>query len=336
MLHYETYSLSAFYGCLLAGKPDILVSFSPPLPLGLSAWALSRIWKIPWVLQLEDLYPEAAVAAGVLRQGAAANFFDWMARFQYRRAAHISVIADSFRENLLARNLSPERITLIPCWADADVVRPMPRENAFRSQHTAGRSFLVLYAGNIGLTSSLEDVLSAAAQLKNDPDVGFLIVGEGVKKPSLEAFARANELQNVTFLPYQPRELLPEVMASADLSLVTLNSDSAQSSLPSKVFTIMASARAVLAITPPQSELARLVAEAGCGITVMPGQPRLLAEAIRHYKGHLTILKGMGQRGRIQLESKYSRVGCVSRYEQMLSAVQVKAQSGISREGEAG
>ncbi len=284
------------------------------------------------MLQLEDLYPEAAVAAGVLHPGAAANFFDRMARFQYRRATHISVIAESFRESLLARRLSADQITLIPCWADPDILRPLPRENAFRLQHGGGRSFLVLYAGNLGLTSSLEDVLAAAVRLKDDPDVFFLLVGEGVKKTALEAFARENSLENVKFLPYQPRELLPEIMASADLSLVTLNSDSALYSLPSKVFTIMASARPILAIAPPHSELQRLVDENTCGITLPPGQPELLAKTIQEYKGRLTILKGMGDRGRIQLENSYSRVGCVSRYEQMLSAL----LSGGSRGGGAG
>jgi colanic acid biosynthesis glycosyl transferase WcaI len=318
LLHYGTYSLSAFYGSLLAGRPDILVSFSPPLPLGFSAWALSRLWTIPWVLQLEDLYPEAAVAAGVLQEGAVVRFFEWMARFQYRRATHISVIAEAFRTSLLAGGFPEERITLIANWADPDILRPLPKENAFRSQHAAGRRFLVLYAGNLGLTSSLEDVLAAAARLKDDPDVYFLIIGEGVKGPALEDFARENGLDNVSFLPYQPRQQLPEIMASADISLVTLNSDSALSSLPSKVFSIMASARPILAITPSQSELAHLVEASGCGITVAPGQPQALVEAIQEYKNQLTVLQGMGLRGRIQLETKYTRAGCVGSYEQML------------------
>jgi colanic acid biosynthesis glycosyl transferase WcaI len=111
-------------------------------------------------------------------------------------------------------------------------------------------------------------------------------------------------------------------MAAADISLATLNSDSALSSLPSKVFTIMASARPVLAIAPPQSELARLVAEAGCGIVVPPGQPQRLAGILREHKSQLTNLQGMGSRGRIQLEQEYSRAGCVSRYEQMLLKVE--------------
>jgi colanic acid biosynthesis glycosyl transferase WcaI len=322
LFHYGSFSLSAFYGSLLAGKPDVLVSFSPPLTLGLSAWALNRLWQIPWVLQLEDLYPEAAVAAGMLRQGAAVRFFDWMARFQYRRASHISVIAESFRESLLARDIPAERITLIPNWADPDVVRALPRENAFRLQHAAGRSFLVLYAGNIGLTSSLEDVLAAAAILKNDPDIFFLLVGEGVKKPALEAFARENDLSNVAFLPYQPRELLPEVMAAADLSLVTLNPDSALSSLPSKVFNIMASARPVLAIAPLQSEMASLVADSDCGFTVPPGRPDVLANSILEQKGRSDQLADMGRNGRNLLERRFSRKGCIDLYERMLVDLQ--------------
>jgi colanic acid biosynthesis glycosyl transferase WcaI len=94
ILHYGTYSATAFYGGLLAGKPDIVVNYSPPLPLGLSAWLLSRLWRVPWVLQLEDLYPDAAVAAGMLQNRPAIAFFAAMERFQYRQATHISLIAE--------------------------------------------------------------------------------------------------------------------------------------------------------------------------------------------------------------------------------------------------
>ncbi|MEJ2598053.1 MAG: glycosyltransferase family 4 protein, partial [Anaerolineales bacterium] len=223
ILHYGTFSATALLGGLLAGKPDILVSYSPPLPLGLSVGLLSRLWRVPWVLQLEDLYPDAAVAAGMLRNRYAIKFFGWMERFLYRQATHISLISEGFRRNLLGKGVPDEKITLIPVWADPNLVKPMPKENNFRKRHGLVNKFVVMYAGNIGLTSCLEDVLSASAILKEDADIRFVIIGEGVKKTGLQEMAQNKSLDNTLFLPYQPREDFSEMLASADLSLVTLN-----------------------------------------------------------------------------------------------------------------
>src|SRR5512138_1486965 len=132
LFHYGTYSATAFYGGLAAGRPDVLVSFSPPLPLGLSAWLLSRIWCIPWVLQLEDLYPDAAVAAGVMRNQKIISFFLKMEKFLYRNSQHISVISEGFRQTLLAKKVPRSKIEVIPVWADPDEVCPGPKENSFR------------------------------------------------------------------------------------------------------------------------------------------------------------------------------------------------------------
>ena len=332
MMHYGTYSATAFYGGLLAGKPDILVSYSPPLPLGLSAWLLSRVWHVPWVLQLEDLYPEAAVAVGALRNRAAIDFFTAMERFLYRRATHISLISEVFRQNLLGKGVPAERITLIPVWGDPDVVRPLPRENAFRDQHGLRGQFVVMYAGNLGLTSSLEDVVAAAELLNDERGIRFVLVGEGVKKPALEQVARSKGLANILFLPYQPREAFPEMLAAADISLVTLNRGSSLTSLPSKTFNIMASARPILAVTPPDSEIAHLVQDARCGLNLPPEQPKLLVEAILSLRHQGDQLLEMGQNGRSQLEARFSRARCVGMYEQLLSAL-LRTRKSTIRDG---
>lgn len=330
LFHYGTYSVSAFYGGLLAGKPDILLSYSPPLPLGLSAWMLSRLWQIPWVLQLEDLFPEAAVAAGVLRHRAVIQFFTWMENFIYKRATHISVISSIFRQTLLEKGVAPAKITLIPNWADPEIVHPLPKENAFRTQHGIDHKFIVMYAGNLGLTSCLEDVLDAAIVLKEDPDIYFLIIGEGVKKAELEKIAQANQLDHIAFLPYQPRLSFPEVLAAADINLVTLNSSSSLSSLPSKVFNIMASARPILAVAPPESELAWLVQASNSGVVIAPEQPDRLAQTILELKQQTARLDEMGRNGRYQLETTYSRANCIGMYERMFQSL-LLSKHGVSQ-----
>ena len=127
-----------------------------------------------------------------------------------------------------------------------------------------------------------------------------------------------HNMQNVLFLPYQPREVFPQVMAAADISLVTLNRSSALTSLPSKIYNVMASGRPILAVAPPESEIAQLVRDGHCGLGVPPEQPALLAETIVRAKGDAAHLSAMGERGRALLESHFSRSHCVEMYERML------------------
>jgi len=318
LFHYGTYSATAFYGGLAGDRPDVLVSYSPPLPLGLSAWLLSRIWRVPWVLQLEDLYPDAAIAAGVMNNKKVINLFLWMEQFLYKKSHHISVISESFRQTLLAKRVPNAKIELISVWADPDEVRPLPKENSFRHEHGLADKFVVMYAGNIGLTSCLEDIQLAAEILRERTDTQFVIVGEGVKKEDLEAEVRSRRLTNIVFLPYQPREVFAEMLAAADVILVTLNPGAALSSLPSKIFNAMASARPVLTVAPLGSELAHIVKEAGCGWSVPPGSPAEVAAVIVESMSQELALDHIGQNGRAYLKKYYSRNHCVDAYEKML------------------
>ena len=317
LFFYGTFSTTAFYGALFAGRPELLVAYLPPLPLGLTAWLLSILGRLPWILQIEDLYPDAAIAAGILTNKKVINFFLWLEKFLYQKVSKISVIANSFRKVILTKGISDTKIEVIPVWADPDQVQPMAKNNAFRAANSIEDEFVVLYAGNIGLTSCLEDVLHAADLLKDQAHIKFVIVGEGVKKEILQTEARSKELTNIIFLPFQPREQFAEMLAAADLSLVTLNSNAAFSSLPSKIFNVMASARPILAISPRESEIASIVQKVGCGVNIDPGSPEKLAETIVRLKMCDHLLSQMGQISRLYLETHYSRSFCVDSHERL-------------------
>lgn len=322
VLNYGTFSVGAFWGGLLQKKPDVLLSYSPPLPLGCSAAFLSRLWRVPWVLRIEDLYPDAAIAAGVLENELAIRALYRVERFLYSQADHISLISEGFRAILEDdKDVPAEKLSVIPVWADPDVVRPLPRENRFRDAHTLNGQFVVMYAGNLGHTSALEDVLVAAEHLKGVPAIHFVVVGEGVKKASLCEQAEQAELENVLFLPYQPRDMFSEMMAAADVGLVTLNYGSSRTSLPSKTFNIMSSGRPVLGVTPADSEIARLIERTDCGVNVPPERPRQLAQMILKLNQDRAHLEEMGRRGRAEIESTFSRQRCVDLFEATLQQV---------------
>ena len=244
-----------------------------------------------------------------------------MEKFLYRKAQRISVISKNFRRILLKKGVRNSRIEIIPIWADPDEVWPMQKQNMFRREHDLRDKFVVMYAGNIGLTSSLEDVIHAAEILREQKNIQFVIVGEGVKKEALEAETQSRRLTNILFLPFQPREIFPEMLAAADINLVTLNAGAALSSFPSKIFNLMASARPILAVTPCGSEIMQIVEDAGCGWNVPPESPEKLADAILQIKAKESELILMGQNGRACLEKNYSRNQCVDTHEKMLIAL---------------
>lgn len=318
IFNYGTFSALTLNGALRAERPDIIFSYSPPLPLGLSAWLLSRRWRVPWVLRVEDLYPDAAVAAGVLRNPLAIRGFGALERFLYARADQISLISAGFRRNLLAKGVPPAKLSVTPVWADPHAVQPLPKANAWRSEQGLDGAFVVLYAGALGHASALEEVVDAAALLQNSPAVRFVIVGEGVKKAALQQRAAQQQLTNVQFLPFQPRARFAEMLAAADISLVTLNAGASSFSLPSKTFNIMASARPILAVTPPDSEIAHLVTTHHCGIVVAPGQPESLAAVLRALVPSNGNLNQLGSHGRAALETHYAREQCIGAFVQLL------------------
>ncbi|MEM4725027.1 MAG: glycosyltransferase family 4 protein, partial [Candidatus Hadarchaeum sp.] len=297
LLNYGTFSMTAALGGLWARRADVVYSYSPPLTLCLSAWFVSRMHRAPWILRVEDLYPDAAVAAGVITQPSVIRALQAIEYFAYRHAAHVSLISETFRQRLLEKGVSSSKLSVMPVWADPDDVRPMPKENGFREEHHLNGKFIVLYAGNLGITSSLEDVLVAAEQTKHDNDLHWVIVGEGIKRKELIQHAQAKHLQNVLFLSYQPRHRLSEMMAAADISLVTLNAASASFSLPSKVFTIMASGRPILAISPVGSELERVVQTHQCGWNIPPGDGEALSQRVLWCKSHPDQLAEAGGPG---------------------------------------
>ena len=227
-------------------------------------------------------------------------------------------------EQSFGKGVPSDKITLIPVWADPDSIQPLPKDNAFRNEHGLNGKFVVLYAGNLGHTSALEEVVGSAEILQKTAGVRFVIVGEGVKKAALEEQARKKGLGNILFLPFQPRGTFAEVLAAGDVSLVTLNSNSSETSFPSKIFNIMASARPIVAVARPGSEIANLVKESKCGIVVRPEHPELLAEAILYMRQEVGLLCEMGRNGLAQVATRFSRAHCVERYDHMLQRVGMK------------
>jgi colanic acid biosynthesis glycosyl transferase WcaI len=315
---FGSFCATAMLGSALAPKPDVVYCVLPPLPLGASAQLVATLRGTPTVINLQDIYPEIAVRLGYLRNRRAIRFFEAMERFIYRRASRIVVITESFRENLLRKGVAPEKLHVIPNWADGDEIRPGPRENDFRARAGLNGEFCVVYSGGLGHNSQLDPVIEAAKITSGEPH-RYLIIGDGPRRAALQARAAELSLHNVRFLPYQPAELYPQVLAASDVQIVSLHPAATDMSLPSKALKILASGRPMIAVARKDCDLTRLVRAAGCGFTVEPDDAEGLADAVRRLAASPPTQKAMGVNARRYFLQHFERGRCVDKIESVLT-----------------
>jgi colanic acid biosynthesis glycosyl transferase WcaI len=300
-------------------RPDVVMGVLPPITTGPTVWLVSLLRRAPLALNVQDVYPDS-----IFRSRWLAWINRALERFLLSRAARITALSETQREMVVSRGADPARVHVIPMWTDLEGVRPEPRENAFRAEHTAGARFLALYAGNLGVYSGIGVLLDAADRLRGDPRIRILIVGRGHGRDALVARAAELTLPNVTFLPTQPRERLSEMLAASDVGLVTLDPRLSVGNVPSKTFTIMAAGRPVLAAVGSQNEIARVVAESGCGIVVPPDSPDAIAKILRGWADDTSPLDAMGRRGRSWAEQYHDRVLAVRAFEALLDGARAR------------
>lgn len=322
LLSYLSFSLLAAAAGLLARRSyDAILCPNGGFLTGIAASVLGAARGVPFVLNVQDLYPETPVRAGQLKDGPAVRVLEWLERYQYRRAAHITVIAPAFRDNLLAKGVPPHKVSVIPNFADVEVIRPLSRDNPWSRRHGLADRFVVAHAGNVGYVYDLETLLHAAARLSAYSDILFLIVGDGVMKPRLQELAGELGLANVRFLPFQPSEDLPWLRAACDVHLSLYRPGSARYSMPSKLYEIMASGRPLVASAEPDSDVRRLVDESGCGLGLEPGDPEALAEAVLRLRADPALRQALAASGRAHAERSYSRTRVADQYERLLASV---------------
>ncbi len=320
-INYLSYTFMSVVGGLMAEKPDVILCVNPPITVGFSGWLLSLARRAPMVFNVQDVWPDCLVIIDQLRSPLLRSVFKRLEKFIYRVSARVTVLSEGMKENLLRKGVPAEKVVVIPNWANLEAIRPVEKENSFRAAHGLNGLFVVMFAGNLGFIAMLDNVIEAARLLEDEPHIQFLIVGEGNAKPGLVSRAGELGLKNVRFLPTQPQNVLPEMLGAADLSLVTLNRRLGQLNVPSKIYSIMASARPALASVPEDSEIARLVKVADCGLGAPPEDPRSLAEAIRSLSRQPEQLQRFGVNGRRYVRERFDRRNLTAQYHELLSQV---------------
>jgi colanic acid biosynthesis glycosyl transferase WcaI len=312
-------ALSAAIATVSAPRPDGVLALSPPLTLGLAGWEAGRVRRAPFVFNVQDVFPDVAIELGVITNPGLIRLAQGLERSIYRLADAVTVLSDDLRDNVAAKlhGRDAGKVHVIPNFVDTTHIRPAPSENGYRSEFGLTGRTVVMYAGNVGLSQSLDLVLHAARKLGDRRDVAFVINGGGAAQADLERRAAGSD--NVRFVDVQPKDRLPEVLAAADIHVVPLRRGLARASVPSKTYSILAAGRPIVASVDPGTEVANLVERAGAGIAVPPDDPEAFTAAITRLIDAPDEAARMGRAGRAYVEQWASPAAVAARYEALFA-----------------
>lgn len=296
-------------------RPDVVLVMSPPLTLGLPGWVVARLRRAAFVFNVQDIFPDVAVEVGAITNRRLISILRWLERFVYRRADAVTVLSSDLQENVVEKIGSASTVRVIPNFVDVERFTVGDRATAYREEIGAGDRTVVMYAGNIGYSQPLDLAIETARRWHGvRDDVLFVINGGGSERPRLEALA--DGLPNVVFKEFQPAERLPEVLASGDVHLIALKRGLARSSVPSKLYSILAAGRPVFASIDPDTEVSRVLAEHDCGRSVGPEDLDAFAEGLAALIDDPDRV-AMGERGRRFVETWVSPVGVATAYGEL-------------------
>ncbi|HEX3050388.1 MAG TPA: glycosyltransferase family 4 protein [Aggregatilineaceae bacterium] len=314
--------ISMILGFFAIGRQNVVFAVSPPLTIGLVGWILSVFKRAKLVYNVQELYPDTAITMGVLKENSfIARVLKWVELFIYRRSAALTVICQPFADVIAAKGIAPNKIHVIPNFVDTEFVQPGPKNNSLARELGLYEKYVVLYAGNIGMTQSFDTLMEVANRLQDETRIVFLIVGDGARRSHVEARVREQHLNNVKVLAYQPRSRVPDIYAMSDLCLVPLMTGTAKTTIPSKLYTIMASGRPALVAVDEESDLVQTVKDAQSGIAVKPDDIDALLQGIQQAFENQQKFAELGQNGRWYVERYLSRQAVSAQYHKLIQEI---------------
>lgn len=319
-LRYVLVNVKQYFRGRRAKGIDLILSGSTPPTQGLLCGLVKKKLKVPFVYNLQDIFPDSLVNARMTKKGS----LIWkigrkIEDFTYRSADKIIVISEGFKRNIMEKGVPEEKIVVIPNWVDATEVYPVPREeNVLFARYGLDPSrFYVCYSGNIGHSQNLPLLLETARILHDElPRCCFVLIGAGAAKAELEKAIAQQGIDNIILLPFQPYEIIAHGFSLGDAGLVISKPGIGGSSVPSKTWSIMAAQRPVIASFDADSELFQLVQEQNVGMAVPAGDARALTEAIKAIEKDPEGARAMGERGRQYVVNNLSREKCTAMYVQ--------------------
>jgi len=302
-----SFAFTSVITALRAESPDVVVGTTPPIFQAVSACVVSALRRKPLLLEVRDLWPDFAIDMGILKNPFAIRMAQWLERVLYRRASHLLVNSPAYRDHLIGKGIGSDRISLIPNGVDPEMFDPDERGEHLRRQFGLNGKFVVTYAGALGIANDIDTVLQAAKLLMQyEPDIHFLLVGDGKERSRLEQKAQLMALDNVTFAGPQPKNQMVEFLAASDAFVAILQDiPMFRTTYPNKVFDYMAAGRpTILAI---DGVIRDVVEKGNGGIFVPPGDALALSEAARSLYRNQELCCRMGADARAFVAENFHR-----------------------------
>ncbi|MFC2166818.1 glycosyltransferase family 4 protein [Acidobacteriota bacterium] len=317
LIAWSIYTGFSIINLLAVKKGDVLFLRLPPLQLGVTGFFAKKLRKAKIILSVQDIHPDLSIESGLLKKPWAIRLAKCFEKWIYKNSDEIVVISEGFKKNLKEKDVNTAKIKVIPNWVDTEILQPFPKNNPLSKKLSLDKTFVVMYSGTISLSSylSLERVLEAASVLKNEINLRFVIVGEGLKKPELVQKAKDLKLDNVIFLPFQPYEDLPTLLAASDILLVPLDKEKTQLSVPSKLYNYISAGRPILGLTDSTSEVAGIIKDANCGLCAEPDDINMIVKHILDMKDSPEKCERFGQNARQFCIEFYSKDKVLRMYE---------------------
>jgi colanic acid biosynthesis glycosyl transferase WcaI len=322
ILNYLSFAASATaLGPIFCDSADVMWVYQPPLTVGIPAVWISLLRRIPFVYEIQDMWPETLAATGMMTSTPAARLMSRLAKLIYRQAIAITVISPGFKDNLVSKGVPADKIHVIPNWADEEIYRPVPRDEALAAENGMNGRFNVVYGGNMGAAQALENVLETAALLRDLRQIQFVLIGDGIEAATLQKTARERGLDNVRFIKQQPEARMPHFFALADVLLIHLKRDPLfEITIPSKTIAYLACGRPILGTVP--GDAADVVRSAHAGVSCPPEDPQAMAQVLRDlYEMPPSQRDAMGEAGRLAFLENYTRQLLVDRYEALFTQI---------------
>lgn len=319
-LNYVSYMVAVMFATPFLPKADVVISTSPQFFNGLAGYFVSRTKRIPWVLEIRDLWPESILVVGAIKNKAIIRFLEFLEMFAYRKAERIVPVTDSFKRYMVGKGIAPDKIVVVKNGVDLDFYQAVPVDNPLSRELGLKGKFVASYFGTHGMAHHLETILEAAQELKAQRDIVFLMVGDGADKARLAAMREEMGLENVMMIGQQSKDKMPLLWGLSNVSLVLLKkSDLFKSVIPSKIFESMAMQKPI--ILGVEGESREIIEAADSGRCIEPENGKQLAEQVMALYANAALCAKLGANGRKHVAEHFDRTVLARRYESLMQSL---------------
>ncbi len=307
-LAYLGYMIPLAFTLLFRRNHGIVFGVTNPPFVAQILYLVSLVRRMPYQYMILDQYPESLIALGMKRTSLSARLWMWANRIAYRRAEKLIVLGRDMTE-LLVNNYGIDRrsIVYIPHWSAVEAPDPLPIEQSAMVDRLGLRDKVVFqYSGNMGMWHDIDIFVRAAKQVEDDPRIHFLFIGNGARLDAAKRLSQELETRNVTWHPFVPLSQVRESLSTCHVALISLRAGFEGVAVPSKLYGILMSGRAIIAQVPAGTETALQVEEDDCGIAVLPGDLEGLVRAIRELAADPERVDRLGRNAFHAYKTKYT------------------------------